>query len=51
MGMMLAWLVGPNAIGLLSRRFPRLELVDETLDINPDVFGLRGLMSLRARIV
>jgi len=51
LGMMLARLVGPNAIGFLTRRFPRLELVDETLDINPDLFGLRGLKSLRVRRV
>jgi cytochrome P450 len=49
LGMMLARLVAPFAISLVNRRLPRLELVDEVLDMNPSLFSLRGLRSLRVR--
>lgn len=50
-GMMMARMIGPVAIGSFTRRYPRLTLVDEHLDINPQLFALRGLNSLRVRKV
>lgn len=49
LGMMMARMIGPHAIGELVRRYPRLEMVDRELDINKQLFGMRGLMSLKVR--
>jgi len=49
LGMMMARMIGPHAIGELVRRYPRLELADRGLDVNEKLFGMRGLMSLKVR--
>ncbi|MES2262698.1 MAG: cytochrome P450 [Pseudomonadota bacterium] len=51
LGMMLARLVGPYAIDAFNRRVPNVEVLDERLDINEQLFALRGLRSMRVRRV
>lgn len=51
LGMMLARLVGPYAIDAFNRRVPNVEVIDARLDINEQLFALRGLRSMRVRRV
>lgn len=51
LGMMMARMIGPHAIGALARRLPRLQLLDDGLDVNLNLFALRGLNSLRVKKV
>lgn len=50
-GMMLARMIGPHVIGSFIRRFPKLALVSEELDINSKLFAMHGLNSLHVRKV
>ncbi|MCP3720623.1 cytochrome P450 [Paraburkholderia sp. CNPSo 3281] len=49
LGMMMARMIGPYAIGRFARHFPRLDVCDAQLDVNEKLFAIRGLMSLKVR--
>jgi len=49
LGMMMARMIGPYAIGQFARRFPRLQLCDSQLEVNEKLFAIRGLLSLKVR--
>jgi cytochrome P450 len=50
LGMMLARLVGPRSIAALQRHFKGLSLVSDVLDINTQLYSLRGLRTMRVRV-